>query len=341
MRGMVSSLLAASVLMEAHSRGGSKLSIHLLGGRYTEGARKVVKAGPPVLKIFDLHKDMLDAAREYKTLHPQGKVVLRIWHTRKWTMEHDPVSAAEEFWSEVLRPPLTNLSRSDQRLIDYVEGPNEGDSTPTWFSLQQAAWFGRFSQRFAQVVGRGGFRPVIGCIGVGQPGGSPEEIAQKWRLFFPALEAAKEAGGAWSYHAYTIDYSKDAEKESWYSHRYRRLVQITRREKPDLADLPLILTEGGVDYSGNAAKDGWQARGSQAKFKGWLRWHDRELKKDPYVLGVTLFQSGDPEIWPSFELEPILPWLAQHIRESRAAGWTISPIWQRGSVPPHFRQLPR
>lgn len=292
--------------------------MHLLGGRYTEGARLVVAAGPRVLKIFDLHKDMLDALRDYKGRHPGGKVVLRMWHTHKWTLRHDPALSAREFWEKVYQGPLQSLSPADRRLIDYVEGPNEGDSSPTWFSLDEARWFGLFSAEFARVARQNGHRPVVGCIGVGQPGGTPEEMAAKWRLFFPALEAAKKAGGAWSYHAYTIDYSTDPEKESWYSLRHRRLVEITRRERPDLAALPLILTEAGVDFSGSGAKDGWQARGDADRFISWLRWFDSELQKDRYVVGATLFQSGDPGLWPSFELEPILPWLAEHLKREAA-----------------------
>lgn len=312
-------LLCAAQPEPPKAKAESKLSIHLLGGRYTPGARQVVQAGPHVLKIFDLHKDMLDAAREYKAVRPDGKTVLRMWHTRKWTLADDPLTAASQYWNEVLAPPLNALSPQDRALIDYVEGPNEGDSTPTWFSLEQAAWFGKFSARLAKLKGEAGFRPVVGCIGVGQPGGDPDEMAAKWRLFFPALEAAAKAGGAWSYHAYTIEYTMDLEKESWYSLRHRRLVDIVRRERPDLAGLTLILTEGGVDFSGNAAKDGWKARGSAEKFQEWLQWFDKELQKDSYVAGITLFQSGDEGLWPSFELEPILPWLAGHIRRSKGA----------------------
>lgn len=295
----------------------SKLSIHLLGGRYTQGARKVVHSGPRILKIFDLGKDMLDAAREYKRRHPKGKVILRVWHTRKWTEKDDPIHASGQFWSEVLHPHLKGLSAADRKLIDYVEGPNEGDSTPTWFSLSQAEWFGRFSARLADHMASFGVRPIVGCIGVGQPGGTSDQEAAKWRAFFPALSAANRAGGGWSYHSYTIDYSTDPEKEQWYSLRYRKLIKVMEKERPDLARMPLFLTEGGVDYSGNAAKDGWQARGTQKQFQDWLVWFDSEMQKDSQVEGITLFQSGDPEIWPSFELEPILPWLAQRLKAQR------------------------
>ncbi len=295
----------------------SKLSIHLLGGRVTQGAKEVVRSGPRILKIFDLGKDMLEAAREYKRLHPAGKVIVRVWHTRKWSEKDDPVKSADQFWQEVLQPHLNGLSTADRRLIDYLEGPNEGDSTPTWFSLDQAHWFGRFSARLAGRITEAGCRPIVGCIGVGQPGGTPEQEAAKWRAFYPALSAAKRAGGGWSYHSYTIDYSTDPEKEQWYSLRYRRLIKVMEKDRPDLARMPIFLTEGGVDYSGNSAKDGWKARGTQMKFQEWLAWFDSELQRDSQVEGITLFQSGDPDIWPSFELEPILPWLAQRLKAQR------------------------
>jgi len=103
------------------------------------------------------------------------------------------------------------------------------------------------------------------------------------------------------------------------------------------------LTEGGIDRAGNPNQDGWRARGSAAKFQRWLLWYDTELQKDPYVLGVTLFQIGDPTGWWSFDIEPIAQWLADVIanrppfvvsgvdggsREKVGAGFSIIPPLQ-------------
>lgn len=294
----------------------SKIGTHLLGGTYTLGARQVVAAGPKVVKVMDLHRDMLIALEDYKRQYPDGVTVLRIWTPRKWTLEMDPERSADEFWSEVLWSGLSQLTPRQRELIDYLEGPNEGDSTPTWFSLDQVRWFNRFWLRLTERMVEHGFKPCIGSIAVGQPPGSMDEMGALLAEFVPALRAAHRAGGLWSYHAYTIAYTTDPEGESWYALRHRRIRANIVRAAPDLAEMPCVITEGGVDYAGNRAKDGWQARGNAARYQRWLRWFDRELRKDEWVVGVTLFQQGDPW-WGSFDIDPIADWLAGYLEANR------------------------
>jgi hypothetical protein len=82
----------------------------------------------------------------------------------------------------------------------------------------------------------------------------------------------------------------------------------------------MILTEGGVDGQSSPIGPGWKGGGDAAKFIDWLAWWDNEIRKDPYILGCTLFQIGDPVGWWSFDLEPIASWLAQHLQNNRATG---------------------
>ncbi|MCS6776773.1 MAG: Ig-like domain-containing protein [Chloroherpetonaceae bacterium] len=294
----------------------SRLSIHLIA-RYTNGARQIVAAGPRVLKILDLGADMREALRDYKTRYPNGQTLLRIFTRKRYTRSDNPEASARDFWNTVLAPPINALPPEERRLIDYVEGPNEGDSTPTWETLEDAVWYGRFSAELARVIGQNGFRPCVGSIAVGNPPGTPQEIEARLEAFVPALRAAKAASGAWSYHSYTIEYTTDPGVEYWFSLRYRQFYDFLRRRHPDLANLPLILSEGGVDRDGNPQTSGWQARGTAEDFKNWLRWLDSELRRDSYVVGITLFQSGDTGGWPSFEIEPIAGWMADYLNASR------------------------
>ena len=301
------------------SQSTSRLSVHLIA-RYTPGARRIVAARPRVLKVLDLHADMLEALRDYKRRCPGGRTVLRIYTRQTYTTSDDPVRSARHFWDTVLWPPIRSLSPEDRRLIDFLEGPNEGDSTPTWSSVADARWFGAFWAELATMMRRAGFRPCVGSIAVGNPPGSPEEIEERLRAFLPALRAALAAKGAWSYHAYTIDYTNNPSIEAWYSLRYRMLHDIMVRQEPRLARLPLILTEGGVDRDGNPLTAGWAARGTPERYLRWLRWLDSELRKDPYVLGVTLFQIGDPTGWGSFDLEPVADGIAAILRSEGVRG---------------------
>src|SRR5947209_17515100 len=77
--------------------------------------------------------------------------------------------------------------------------------------------------------------------------------------------------------------------------------------------MPLVLSEGGVDATGDPTTSGWQARGSPANYQRWLNWFDQQLQQDTYVLGCTLFENGDPGGWSSFDLEPIAGWMRTYL----------------------------
>ena len=299
----------------------SRLGLHLIA-RYSPGARAVVAAGPRVLKVLDLTPEMMAALRDYKARWPEGLTVLRVYTQQRYAPGADPRAAGAEWWEKVLAPALSRLSGEERRLVDYVEGPNECEHYPVWESVAGAQWYAAFTEALVARMAAAGFRPCVGSIPVGNPPGTPEEIEARILAFAPGLLAAKRAGGVWSYHAYSLKYSTDLGEELWTSLRYRRLHEALARRYPELATLPLILTEGGVDLGGNPQADGWQARGDAGRFEDWLRWFDARLREDPYVLGVTLFQCGDTQGWPSFDTEPISAWLAGHLASQRATGRT-------------------
>ncbi|MCS7186129.1 MAG: hypothetical protein RMK89_04145 [Armatimonadota bacterium] len=311
--------LLALVLFEPISQ--SKLGIHLIG-RYTDGAKKIVASGPKVIKVLDpqANSEMVEAMRDYKRRYPNGIVVMRVWERTpqvRYQITDNPISCADDFWQKVLEPAVNRLSPSDRKLVDFLEGPNEGENTPTWESVEAAKWFGRFWERLAMLIAKAGFRPCVGSIAVGNPPGSIEEIQAKLDAFAPALRAAKQFKGAWSYHAYSLEYTTDLKVEIWYSLRYRLFYEFLRKRHPELADLPIILTEGGIDKGGNPKTDGWRARGDAEKFQAWLGWFDSELRKDEEVVGMTLFQIGDPQGWWSFDLEPVSDWLASYLASAK------------------------
>ncbi|RKY04375.1 hypothetical protein DRP77_04060 [Candidatus Poribacteria bacterium] len=205
------------------------MGIHLIG-RYTPGARKIVAAGPRVIR------------------------------------EADPVEAARDYWLRGLRPALGRLSERDRKPIDYLEGPNECEAYPAWESVETARWFARFWVELARIMSRNGFKPCVGSIPVGNPPGTVGEIEAKLEAFLPALREAEKLRGAWSYHAYSLEYSTDPSKERWTSLRYRIFYEYLRRKHPELADLPMILTEGstgGAIPKGTAGGRGGMRRGSR------------------------------------------------------------------------------
>jgi hypothetical protein len=290
----------------------SHISAHLIN-TYTTGSSNIVAGHPRVLKILDLDGDMLAAARAYKAGTPGGKIVLRIYAPISYPNTSDPAASATNFWTTILQPPINSLSSSDRALIDYLEGPNEGDSTPTWGSSSDALWFTRFWTNLAPLIAAAGFKPCIGSIGVGNPPGDPGQIQAFISTFVPALRQAKALGGAWSYHAYTLNYTTDVNVEYYYSLRYRQYYSQFASQYPDLVNMPLILTEGGVDQSGTPSTSGWQARGIAADYERWLNWFDRQIGQDAYVVGCTLFEIGNPGGWSSFDLEPVGLWMRNYL----------------------------
>jgi hypothetical protein len=178
-------------------------------------------------------------------------------------------------------------------------------------TVEQAQWYCRYIAHAAPKVAEMGFRPIILQAGVGGLPIKPEILD----AMVPALRIAKKHGGAWACHGYTIDYTTDLKHESYYSLRYRRAYDYLRKAHPEVADLTMILMEGGVDKAGDKDKDGWQARGPTKKYVEWLRWFDSQLLKDPQVLGVCLFKIGNVKDWRSFDLDPVAPWLGKYLRE--------------------------
>jgi hypothetical protein len=298
----------------AQTLSNSKLSAHLING-YTVGSSNIVAGKPRVLKVLALDSGfpsgLAQAMRDYKAKVPGGKVVVRVYSPKNYTTSDNATASALDFWNTVIQPPLSGISASDRALIDYLEGPNEGE-TPTLgypTSPQSSQWFNQFWTNLTPLMISAGYKPCIGSIAVGNPG-SLSDLDP----FVPALRQAKAAGGAWSYHSYTIQYSTDVDVENWYSVRYRQFYSyFAQQGYSDLLSMPLILTEGGVDQSGTPSTSGWRARGTAVQYERWLNWFDAQIIQDSYVLGCTLFENGDPTGWSSFELEPIAGWLGRYL----------------------------
>ena len=233
-------------------------------------------------------------------------------------LEHGPPAAAQRH--RRLR------SRADRLPGRAERGRHSDTGLPEQPGRRGLAWFNQFWTNLTPRIVSAGYKPCIGSIAVGNPG-SLSDLDP----FVPALRQAQAAGGAWSYHAYTIQYSTDVAVELWYSLRYRQFYSyFAQQGYSDLLNLPLILTEGGVDQSGTPATSGWQYRGTAAQYERWLNWFDRQLGQDAYVLGCTLFENGDPTGWSSFDLEPIAGWFRNYL--TGPTTWPLPPTGVSASL---------
>ncbi len=320
----------------------SKIGVFYLGD--SGGGEAIAKAGPRVIKVIDPQDNsgLMNIVRNYKNAYPDGIVIMRVYEgdAPVYSLSDDPGNSAQDFWDKLLGPATSKLSPSDRQLITYLAGPNEYGNTPIINSQKAADWTAKFWEKLSEIMSQNGFKPDMGEIPVGNLG--PDLLGP----LVPVLREIKQLGGVWSYHAYSLDYTTDVNQENWTSLRYRSFYDYFRQNAPDLSDMPMILTEGGIDKSGNGQTDGWSARGDASKFEDWLQWYDGQIKQDPYILGVTLFQTGNNSDWKSFNVDPIASWLSNYLGGQPANNpLPTSPppptnpppsqvVWQPTNIPP-------
>jgi hypothetical protein len=288
----------------------SKLGLlYLDGGRASEHLLKLVDDGKvPIMKIpaNDFAKPDSVGLR-LKKANPKAIIVVGVGAQSKEMNIDLPPARVYAQWAKSKEDKLRKLSAHKDK-VDYLSFmPNMWEPK----TVAQAEWYCRYIAYAAPRVARMGFRPVILQSGVGGLPIKPEIL----NAMVPALRIAKRHGGAWACHGYTLQYTTDLEHESYYSLRYRRAYDYLKKAHPDVANIPMILMEGGVDKAGDKEKDGWQARGSREKYVKWLQWFDEQLLKDQQVLGVCLFKIGNVRDWKSFDLDPVAPWLGQYLRK--------------------------
>ena len=196
MRRLVLSFLTVLPVLStsAQTLSTSKLSAHLINS-YTAGSSNIVAGHPRTLKVLGVDSgfpsSMAQAMRDYKAKVPTGKVVVRIYTPKTYSLADNATASAGDFWTNVLRQSLNTLSASDRALIDYLEGPNEGDTPalgyPNSAPLQASQWFNQFWTNLTPFIVAGGYKPCIGSIAVGNPGGTTAEIQSYLAAFVPAL----------------------------------------------------------------------------------------------------------------------------------------------------------
>jgi hypothetical protein len=213
--------------------------------------------------------------------------------------------------------------------VDYWEGYNEefqdGDELTRYADFE--------IRRMQEMEAAGiGAKAIIGCFSTGRPEVVTDEA---WQRFRPALEYALPRGHALGLHEYSGPYMQwlcgenqwdfntnqparvddpclSPTVEGWLTLRYRKSYAYFRQW--GLGDLPMFITEGGID-------DVWPRPGPQGKgYKDFAdtpwaripgigdyaqqrRWYMWQVSHDLPVRGVVDFgfESEDPT-WRSFDM---------------------------------------
>jgi len=248
----------------------------------------------------------------YRSRCPGGVVVLRVYVAPSQVLfqaSDGASSKAQAFWIQMGKNGLSGVPASQ---VDWLEGPNELDNFASgfdWYHDTNAAnWFASFWSSLADLMHNAGYNPLVGSIAPGNPalGGESGFGAEGAMGPMANVMGAKAYRIGWSYHSYQPDplvTNGVNQLDPWTLLRYRKIIQA----KPSLGSYPLVLTEGGP-------WSGWHNTYTAAQYLSWLQAADGQYAADGSVVGMTIFEVGDPTGWPTFELDAtIAPSLASYI----------------------------
>ena len=300
---------------------GSKLGLHVTRNSDPAIMAFVESAQPAVIAAVG----DLGWLADVKEVSPDTITVGRLEEVDQ-SISGDPVERAREFVSLHAGQYLANTG------VDYWLGWNE----PGIDGPADMAWYAEFERERVIAMAEIGLKVAIGNFSTGTP------EADEFDAFLPAIAAAKEYQGILALHEYSAPNMREglghgipgleAQPEAGsLTLRYRYWYETYLRHN-DLI-LPLIITEAGIDggvlqqYSGAYA--GWDTFTGELPdelqsitLEEYLRdldWYDNELRRDPYVLGFAIFNTGDAGgNWASFDMTAQLDSLAA-IRYSKSA----------------------
>lgn len=288
----------------------TKLGLHVL--KAAPDISEYIKSKPAVAKFVD----ELGAA----TNVPKGVLVIG----RRYQGDYDaqlqknsgktPLEAAQQFVGDQKKTYQMNPH------VKYWEGHNE----PVWNNDEEMGWYAQFEVERMRLMAELGLKCVLGNFATGSP-----DLAL-WPAFLPALRVAKKYEAILGLHEYScpwmwwmtgkyqMDPNADEGDEGWTTLRYRKIYR--QHLIPNgLGNIPLAITECGIDpmigpqppsSPGGAWKDlggFWSQHDNEPDKADYyfrqLVWYDKELQKDSYVVGATIFTWGSyGPPWSDFDV---------------------------------------
>lgn len=299
--------------------GPSKLGIHVVRNNDPAIMEFVRRAQPAVMKSVD----DLGFLAEVKEASPRTLTIGRI-NGEIHDYSGNPEEAARRYVDEQLETYRLNPA------VDYWEGWNEPDP-----NMDHMIWYSRFEQERVRLMAQHGFRVAIGGFATGVP-----EL-HEFELFLPAVQVAMEHGGILSLHEYGAPdmlylygdplpgYPAYPDRGSL-TFRYRWFYKEFL--EPAGMVIPLVISEAGIDgiIGSRPGPDGlgwqdfqsyWVERGfgedGPQAFINQLAWYDSGVRQDGYVIGFTVFTAGGFGYWEKYDINPILPNLANYVISQR------------------------
>jgi hypothetical protein len=134
-----------------------------------------------------------DGMKAYHCACSGGATILRIWgQAASYATGDDLWNARYAF--------LSGATAEQKASVRYLESDNEFDAG---HNFDNAVAYNTFLLQFVARAKAEGFKPLIGNVAVGNPGGDVETCAGdgilKFGAIVPAIQAAAAAGGGWAY----------------------------------------------------------------------------------------------------------------------------------------------
>ncbi len=234
----------------------------------------------------------------------------------------NPAALARQFADRLL--PIATEPRR-RAAIDGWEAYNE----PVAENPEHMRRLAEFEAERTRLLAAAGIRSVIGNFATGTP-----DLAL-WQHFRPALQAAIEHKGYLGLHEYSfptmqtgtqqepLGWKVDAANDGWLTLRYRKVYRGYLQ--PNRLELPLVLTEIGIDGHTDGRGSGWRGFGTNwanlgmgsdapGNYTEQLAWYDAHLQQDAYVRGAAIFAAPASPGWESYEiLNEAAPFLQQYL----------------------------
>lgn len=279
----------------------------LLSPHYLSGdSLKMIQAGSPAALLVDGAHGMAESILK---INPNCFVVGRCYDgaifgdpVGNWYPQRiDPAGAADA-WLDGRRTDDNNKPSAIERirnnpLIKIWMGPNE---PIIGTDVEKMRWYGLFSKRLTERLAAMGLRSVTGNFSTGNPM-TPQENPRMWEAYLPAIDAVLRHNGFLGLHEYGDNTMFDG--AGYLCLRYRQVYTYLK----SVGRIPnLILTEVGTGFGIGGAwldkmrRDRWASEGHSdpdAYYFEQLVWYDKELEKDSYVKGATIFTLGDDGTW--------------------------------------------
>lgn len=299
--------------------GPSKLGVHVVRNNHANIMEFVRRAQPAVMKGVD----DLGFLEEVKQVSPRTITIGRL-SARDQTYVGEPEETARDFVAYQLEQYKANP------YVDYWEGWNEPDP-----NLDRMDWYARFEAERVRLLAQHGLKAAVGGFAAGVP------EMDEFELFLPAIKAAIEHGGILSLHEYGAPdmmylygdplpgyptYPDRGSLTFRYRWFYRDILE------PRGLVLPLVISEAGIDgiiggrpgpsgYGWSDFSEYWVAQGLGSTgieaFVNQLNWYDNGVREDGYVIGFTVFTAGGIAQWREYDINEILPDLANYVISQR------------------------